>query len=50
VSGLNIDRSRIVAGFASADALDSLTYEIVSLDPRVSFVFVVAPAPEAIPE
>jgi hypothetical protein len=44
VSGLDIEGSRIVAGFASAEALNTLTYEIVSLDPNVSFSFVPAEA------
>jgi hypothetical protein len=34
----------IVAGFASVDAIDAITYEIVSLDPDVSFSFVATPS------
>jgi hypothetical protein len=39
VTGLDIGRAQIVAGFASAEALNTLTYEIVSLDPSISFSF-----------
>jgi len=46
VTGLNIKGSKIVAGFASAEALNTLTYEIVSLDPNISFSFVPAQATE----
>jgi hypothetical protein len=35
-----ISGSKMVAGFASTEALNTLTYEIVSLDPNVSFSFV----------
>lgn len=45
-TGLNIEGSKIVAGFASAEALNTLTYEIVSLDPNISFSFVPAKATE----
>jgi hypothetical protein len=38
-ASFNRKRSKIVAGFAAADALDSLSYEIVSLDPDVEFYF-----------
>jgi hypothetical protein len=40
VTGLDISGSKMVAGFASTEALNTLTYEIVSLDPNVSFSFV----------
>ena len=43
---MDIKGSKIVAGFASAEALNTLTYEIVSLDPNVSFSFVPAQATE----
>ncbi len=42
VSSVDVKGSKIVAGFASAEALTTLTYEIVSLDPNVSFTFVPA--------
>lgn len=42
VSGVDVQGSRIVAGFASAEAVNSVAYEIVSMDPNVSFSF--APA------
>jgi hypothetical protein len=32
----------IVAGYASVDAIDAITYEVVSLNPDVSFSFVAA--------
>jgi hypothetical protein len=44
VSGLNIKGSKIVTGSASAEAMDGITYEIVSSDPNVSFSFVPAQA------
>lgn len=44
VAGMDIDGSTMVAGFASAEAMNTLTYEIVSLDPNVSFSFVPAQA------
>ncbi len=37
VEGLHLEGARIVAGFAAAEALDSLSYEIVSVDPDVTF-------------
>lgn len=40
VTGLNIEGSKIVAGFASAASENTLSYEIVSLDPNVSFSFI----------
>ena len=40
VSSFDVEGPKIVAGFASAEALNTLTYEIVSLDPNVSFTFV----------
>jgi hypothetical protein len=43
IDGLDLRESKIVAGFAAADAIDSISYEIVSLDPDVSFTFVAAP-------
>lgn len=42
VSGLDIQGSKMVAGFASAEAVNSIAYEIVSLEPNVSFSFVPA--------
>ncbi|MEN8132831.1 MAG: hypothetical protein ABFS45_22150 [Pseudomonadota bacterium] len=42
VTGMEITDSTMVAGFASAEAMNTLTYEIVSLDPNVSFSFVPA--------
>jgi hypothetical protein len=48
VTRMNIEGSKIVAGYASAEALNTLTYEIVSLDPNVSFSFVPAQAPEEV--
>jgi hypothetical protein len=42
VSSVDVTGSKVVAGFASAEALKTLTYEIVSLDPNVSFSFVPA--------
>jgi hypothetical protein len=43
VTGLDIGEAQIVAGFASAEALNTLTYEIVSLDPSISFSFQLPP-------
>jgi len=39
--------ARIVRGFAAANAIRSVRYEIVSLDPNAVFTFVEAPAPSA---
>jgi hypothetical protein len=36
----------IVAGFAAVDAIDAVTYEILSLDPDVTFEFVSAASAE----
>lgn len=41
-TGVDQAGGSIVAGFAAADAIDAITYEIVSLDPEVSFSFVAA--------
>ena len=40
----DITGSKMVAGYASAEALNTLTYEIVSLDPNIAFSFVPAQA------
>lgn len=37
VTGLDIEGSQIVAGFANAEAMNTLTYKINSLDPNVTF-------------
>ena len=42
VSEVDVKGSKIVAGFASAEALETLTYEVVSLDPNVTFTFLPA--------
>ena len=39
VSQVDVRGSKIIAGFAAAEALDTLTFEVVSLDPHVSFAF-----------
>jgi hypothetical protein len=44
VTGLDVKGSKMIAGFASAAADNTLTYEIVSLDPNVAFSFVPAEA------
>jgi hypothetical protein len=43
VESVNLEQAEIVAGFAAADALDSVSYSIVSLHPNISFSFVAAP-------
>ena len=42
VSQVDVSGSTIVAGFTAAEALETLTYEVVSLDPNVSFTFLPA--------
>jgi hypothetical protein len=45
--GVEVNGSTIVVeGFAAAEAVDSITYKIVSLDPNVAFWFVSEQAPE----
>jgi hypothetical protein len=42
VSGLKIRGSKMEAGFASAEAVNSIAYEIVSMEPGITFNFVPA--------
>jgi hypothetical protein len=46
-TGVQQRGARIVAGFAAVDAIDAVTYEILSLDPVVTFEFVSTASTEA---
>jgi hypothetical protein len=45
-TGVQQEGALIVAGFAAVDAIDAVTYEILSLDPDVTFEFVSAASAE----
>jgi hypothetical protein len=47
IDGYDLQRGKLIAGFAAAEALDTISYEIISLDPNVVFLFVEEQEPPA---